>query len=145
MTVTAMPQAPATPADETAPPRSRKKMIIALVAVLALVAGGYYFLKPKPEGPPEPGEVVKLESIQVNLASAHYLRLGIALQMTAEAHEADGSKALDTAIGLFSGLSITEVNDPARREELKKALEKKLGELYHHEVMGVYFTEYVTQ
>ena len=45
--------------------------------------------------PPKPGEVVTLEPIQINLAAGHYLRIGIALQLTAKAHEADGSKALD--------------------------------------------------
>ncbi len=145
MTVTAMPQAPADAVEETAPPKSKKKLIIIIVAVLALGGGGYWFMKPEPAGPPEPGEVVKLEPIQVNLASAHYLRLGLALQLTTSAHEADGSKALDAAISVFSGLPMAEVNDPAARVKLKKELEKELKHLYHDDVMGVYFTEYVTQ
>lgn len=146
MTVTAIPQTTA-PVDADAPEKgSKKKLILILVAVLALGGGGYFmFLKPKPAGPPEPGEVVKLEPIQINLAATHYLRVGIALQLTAGAHEADGSKALDAAIALFSGLPMDEVNDPKHRAKLKKELEKELGELYHHDVMGVYFTEFVTQ
>ena len=147
MTVTAIPQAPAAPATEAAKPaKSKKKLIIVLVAVLALGGGAYMFvLKPKPTGPPKPGEVVKLDPIQINLAASHYLRVGIALQLTASAKEADGSKALDAAIAEFSGLPMAEVNDPKRREHLKKELEEKLGELYEKEVMGIYFTEFVTQ
>lgn len=145
MTVTAMPQAPADEATAKKEPKSRKKLVMIVVAVLAIGGGGYWFTKPKPAGPPKPGEVVKLEPIQINLAAAHYLRIGIALQLTTSAHEADGSKALDATIGVFSGLPMAEVNDPKKRIELKKELEHELAELYEKEVMGVYFTEYVTQ
>lgn len=145
MTVTAM--APtATPAAEEAPPkRSRKKLIMIVVAVLVIGGGGYQFLMPKPNTPPKPGEVVALEPIQINLGDEHYLRIGLALQLTTKAKEADGSKALDAAINLFSGLPMAEVNDPEHRTALKKELEKELFELYEKEVMGVYFTEFVTQ
>lgn len=149
MTVTAIPQAPAAPAAEEAKEKkSKKKLIIILVAVLALGGGGYMFMKPKPAGPPEPGEVVKLEAIQINLAGSHYLRIGLALQATTTAGghgPLDGSKALDTTIALFSGLPMAEVNDAKHREELKKELEKELEHAYHGDVMGVYFTEFVTQ
>ncbi|MBO9523555.1 MAG: flagellar basal body-associated FliL family protein [Nocardioidaceae bacterium] len=141
MTVTAMP--PAT--EQAAPPKSRKKLVVIVVAVLALGAGGWWFMKPAPAGPPKPGEVVKLEPVQINLAAEHYLRIGIALQLVQGATEADGSKALDATIGVFSGLPMAEVNDPKHRVALKKELEKQLSELYEKDVMGVYFTEYVTQ
>ena len=65
------------------------------------------------QGAPKPGEVVRLEPIQVNLAGGHYLKIGIALQLTADAHEADGSKALDATIDLFSGRSM-DAADPRR-------------------------------
>ena len=43
--------------------------------------------------------------IQINLAGGHYLRIGLALQLTDSASkEIDGSKALDATIDLFSGL-----------------------------------------
>lgn len=150
MTVTAIPQTAAPAGAEEAPEKgSKKKLIMILVAVLALGGGGYFmFLKPKPAGPPEPGEVIKLEPIQVNLAGGHYLRIGIALQAVVGAGghgPIDGSKALDAVIAEFSGLPMNEVNDPKQRAKLKKGLEKELDELYHHEVMGVYFTEFVTQ
>lgn len=147
MTVTAIPQNAESSSTEDAPAKGgKKKLLIILVAVLALGGGGYYmFFMPKPVGPPKPGEVVTLEPIQINLAAEHYLRVGIALQLTADAHEAEGSKALDATIAIFSGLSMAEVNDGEHREKLKKELEKELAELYHHDVMGVYFTEFVTQ
>ncbi|MCX6397864.1 MAG: flagellar basal body-associated FliL family protein [Propionibacteriales bacterium] len=146
MTVTAMAPTATPAAEEGTPKKSKKKLIIIVVGVLALVGGIYYmFLMPKPEKPPEPGEVVALEPIQINLGEEHYLRIGLALQLTTKAKEADGSKALDAAIALFSGLPVEEVNNPKHRKELKKELETELVELYEKEVMGVYFTEFVTQ
>lgn len=145
MTVTTM--APTTPTAEGPPAKgSKKKLIIIIVAVLVLGAGGYYkFMMPKAEKPPEAGEVVALEPIQINLADEHYLRIGLALQLTTKAHEADGSKALDATISLFSGLPMEEVNNPKHRKELKNELAEELLHLYHEDVMGVYFTEFVTQ
>jgi flagellar FliL protein len=149
MTVTAIPQAPTQDEADGAAGggRSKKKLILILVAVLAIGGGGYwFFLKPAgPPGPPKPGDVVTLEPIQVNLAASHYLRVGIALQLVAGAAKVDGSKALDATIEEFSGLPMDAVNDPAKRATYKKALVDKLGKSYDGDVMGVYFTEFVTQ
>jgi flagellar FliL protein len=124
----------------------RKKLLVALVLLLVLGGAGYWFLL-RPSGPeePVPGEVMALEPIQVNLADGHYLRIGIALQLSAEAHEADGSKALDQVIALFSGVDQAELVKPGQREELKETLEEELHHSYHGDVLEVYFTEFVTQ
>ena len=123
-----------------------KKIGIAVLALALIGAGAWFFvLKPKPEVAPKPGEVVQLEAIQVNLAAGHYLRLGLALQLTETAHEVDGSKALDAAIGVFSGRAVGDVNKPEMREELRTELNKELDHRYHGDVMEVYFTEFVTQ
>lgn len=142
----------AAPAEgEEAPAKSKKKLIVVVVLVLALAGGGYWmFLRPKPaeaaEAKPEPGDVLAMEPIQVNLAGEHYLRIGVALQATADvAHKPEGSKALDATIHTFSGKSIEEVNNVKKREELKKELEKEIEHLYHGDIMEIYFTEFVTQ
>lgn len=147
MTVTAMPNPTAEKTDESAEPakRSKKKLVMILVLVLVVGGGGYWFMRPKPESAPKPGEVVTLEPIQVNLAAAHYLRIGIALQLVAGAEKVDGSKALDATIEQFSGLGMADVNDTAKRAAYKKQLQKELDHRYEGEVMGVYFTEFVTQ
>jgi flagellar FliL protein len=151
MTVTAMPATQKGGATEAAPEEEKKKgglkkILIILVVLLAVGGGAYWFvLRPKPVAAPEPGTVVALDPIQINLEGEHYLRVGIALQLTAATKEADGSKALDATIDEFSGLPITEVTDPKKRRTLKKELEHQLDELYEGEVMGVYFTEFVTQ
>jgi flagellar protein FliL len=124
----------------------KKKLIIIAVLVLVLAGAAYwFFLTPKgPEPAPEPGEIVPMDATQINLAGGHYLRLGIALQLTTTAHEADGSKALDAAIEIFSGKSLEQL-EGHRREALKEKLNKELEHLYHGDVMDVYFTEFVTQ
>lgn len=142
--------APSPATDAAAAPaaggKGKKKMLIGVV-VLALAAGAAWFFLLKPSGPaePKPGEVLPLEAIQVNLSGGHYLRLGMALQLTETAHEADGSQALDAAIGVFSGLSVGQVNTTATREKLRQELETELEHRYHGDVMEVLFTEFVTQ
>lgn len=127
----------------------RKVLLLGLLVVVGVAAAAWWFVfKPgpghKPE--PEPGEVVKLEAIQVNLAGGHYLRVGLALQ-TIEGHETelDGSRALDTAIELFTGEEIDKLIQPGYRNKLKAELLHELEEVYEGEVMDVYFTDFVTQ
>lgn len=134
--------------SETTGKKKLSKKLIAIVAVVVLAAAGagYFFLL-KPSGPkvPQPGAVDPLSSIQINLADGHYLRLGMALQLTKGSGDIDGSKALDAAISLFSGASVDVVDDHAGREKLRTQLEKTLKQRYAGDVMDVYFTEFVTQ
>jgi flagellar protein FliL len=130
--------------------KSKKKLIIMVVPVLliALGAGWFFFLKPsgpKEEPPPDPGAVVALDAITINLASGHYLQLGIALQPTATAEEVTGEKALDAAINLYSGMSIEEISSKEGREKTIDELTTEVTELYEKEVYDVYLTEFVYQ
>jgi len=121
-----------------------KKLGIGVVALL-VVAGGVYWFFLRPAPPPAPGEIMRIDAIQINLADGHYLRLGLGLQMTSTAHEADGSKALDAAIEMFSNRDLDYLQQNVHRAELKEKLTKRLEEDYHGDVMEVYFTEFVTQ
>lgn len=144
--------------SEAAPAGGNKKLIIGIAAgvvVLVLaVGGGLFFMLNQPkadaaETKPEyvPGEVLPLDPISINLNDGHYLRLGLSLQLTTEAagHKPDGSKALDLAIETFSGQPIEEVNEAQGRAHLKEELTEKVAEAYHHKVMAIYFTQFVTQ
>jgi flagellar FliL protein len=150
MSVSQMSRAESQPAAEETPKKSKKKLVaVALVFVLA--AAAYWFLF-KPSGgkhekvEPEAGPVVVLEPIQVNLAAGHYLKIGLALQATADAgEELDGSEALDSTIELFSGLPMEEVSLAEDRTKLKRKLLHDLEERYDGHVFDVYFTEFVTQ
>lgn len=144
---------PAAPAgaDEGAGRGKRKKLVLIIgVLVVALAAAAYFFvLAPKGddgvEPAPEPGAVLAVEPMSINLAEGRYLRLGFGLQLTTEALEVDTAMARDAAISLFSGRTVGEISDPASRAALKFELAAQLAELYDGEVMGVYLTDYVTQ
>lgn len=152
----------AVPAEEPAAKGGSKKKLLIIVLAVLLVGGGgagWFFLmgpgaakgeEHAEEPAPEPGEVLTIESININLADGHYLRIGMALQMTVESAssghgEVQAAPALDHAIALYSGRPVTEVASPEGREALKAELLHRLEEPYHGGVMGLYFTEYVTQ
>lgn len=130
--------------------RSRKKLLIA-VAVLLAAAGAAAYLTlgskgPATPPPPKPGIVLKLNPVTLNLRDGHYLKLGLALQATAKApKDLDGSKALDLAIALFSDRSVTDLSSAQAREKAKAELLAQVEKAYPHEVMDVYFTEFVMQ
>ncbi len=109
----------------------KMKIIIMAVPVLLIVLGAAWFFllkpssagaAPKPLPEPKPGAVVTLDPITINLAGAHFLKFGMALQPTAAAKELDGSKALDLAITEFSGKTITELSTDEGRAAAKEAL-----------------------
>ena len=150
MSVTAMAPKLGEKEQEQNAKKSKKKLfVIVSVLVVLLGAGGagyWFFLKPSgPPAPPKPGTVMKLDPIQLNLQNGHYLRIGIALQLTSTTSEVDGSKALDATIALFSGQSMDALADSVQREKLKEQLTRQLSAQYDGQVMGVYFTDFVTQ
>jgi flagellar FliL protein len=128
---------------------SKKKLIVVvLVALLAAGGGVWFFVLRGPSAPPvpKPGVVLKLDSINVNLADSHYLKVGLALQTTTAASpDIDGSQALDIAISQLSGRTMSDLAAPAKREKAKEALVKAVSEAYDGEIMDVYFTEFVMQ
>ena len=141
-------------AEGAAAPKKSKKMLIIIVLAVVLLGGGgagAYFMFFKSSGEeevvaPEPGLVVALEPITINLEDGHFLKVSIALQATIEAHEEpDGSKALDILISQFSNKSVAELSTNEARDEMKKELVEKIKKAYHEEVYDVYFTEFVMQ
>lgn len=131
----------------------KKLLVLGLVAVLALGAGAYFFLfsgnSAQAEPAPEPGSVLAVDPVAINLAGDSYLKLGLTLQYTAEFDASgegavkDGAKALDLAIAQFSGASLADVQN--NREAMKATLQEHVVEAYEHDVMAIYYTEYVTQ
>ncbi|MGK5115295.1 MULTISPECIES: flagellar basal body-associated FliL family protein [unclassified Geodermatophilus] len=147
-----------TPEDGEAKGGRKKLLVVGLVALLAVAGAAYFFLfagsGEAAADEPVAGEVLPLESIAVNLAGGGYLKVGIALQLTEAAAggghggaAVDGSEALDLVISTFSQAQPGDV--VGARDALKAALEQKIVEAYTDEetemVMGIYFTEYVTQ
>jgi flagellar protein FliL len=132
----------------------RKKLLLLLLVILLAGAGAaYFFLFASGEAvaeEPVAGDVLVLEPIAVNLAGGGYLKIGVTLQFTEEGSAAghggggpDGSKATDLIISTFSQAAPGDVT--GAREALKAALEQKIIEAYHGDVMDIYYNEYVTQ
>ncbi len=105
----------------------------------------------------EPGPVVVLDAVTLNLADGHLLQVGLALELTPDA--ADGghgepakddptkgyAKALDAAIDVLGDQSMAGLSAPGGRDAAKAALEAALAELYHDTIAGVYFHQFVMQ
>jgi len=139
--------------DEASAKGGKKKLILILLVVLLAAAGAAYFFLftgSAEAEEPIPGEVLTLEPVAVNLAGGGYLKVGLALQLVeseAGGHGASGgpsgAKAADLVISMFSQAQPADVT--GARDALKEALEAKIIEAYHGEVLGIYYTEYVTQ
>ncbi|MHB1613749.1 MAG: flagellar basal body-associated FliL family protein [Actinomycetes bacterium] len=146
---------PPIPADTTEPApkprRSKKKLVLIMLIVLVLVggAGGYRVLgknSSHPPATPAPGTVEALSSISINLAGGHYLKVGLALQLTSTVKTPpDGSQALNAAISLFTNQSMTDLLNGAFREQMRRRLLATIETEYPHEVMDLYLTEFVMQ
>jgi flagellar FliL protein len=147
---TSVKEKPGAAAEEAPAKKGRKKlMIILAVVVLAAGAGAYFFLfsgSSKPAAP-EPGAVLTIDPVAVNLAGGGYLKVGVALQLTADVGEKDQpdpAKATDLIISTFSEAKLADVI--GARDALKAALQQKLIAAYGKDVvMGIYYTNYVTQ
>ena len=137
--------------EETPSRWGRKKLIlIVLVVLLAAAGAAYFFLFTGGEAEaeePVAGDVVRLEPVAVNLAGGGYLKIGLALQLVEGGGHGegppDGAKASDLVISTFSQAQPADVT--GARDALKEALEEKIIEAYHGEVMNIYYNEYVTQ
>lgn len=148
-------------AGEAGGKKGKKKLflIVGIVVALAAAAAGYFLVLAPKSAPkdgaeasaeatpePKPGTVVKIDSVSINLAGGHYLRLGLALQLTADVKEApETAHALDLAISLFSQQPVEQVTTAEGRDALKAKLLEQVKEAYEGEVMDLYFTDFVTQ
>ncbi len=160
----ARPAAPASVAERAVDPpaagpakkrRGPRRLIVVLLAVVVVAAGaGWYLLAgpghgtpgPKPTPTPVAGQVLTVSAVSVNLAGGHYLRLGLAIQLSAAVKQTPNpSRALDLAIALYSGRTVEEVSTAATRDQLKAQLLQELRQAYGEGVMDVYLTDYVTQ
>ena len=103
-----------------------------------------------------PGPIVTLDPITVNIAGDRFLKIGLGIQLSGDhagepkAHDADDptkgfARALDLTIETFGGHSYESLVTPEGRAKAKEELLSKLEAVYHEEVEGVYFTDFVMQ
>jgi flagellar FliL protein len=87
-----------------------------------------------------------MDAITINLAGGHFLKLGLAIQVTAATKETpDGSQALDLAITELSNRTVAELASNKSREAIKADLKEKVIKAYDDVVMDIFFTEFVMQ
>jgi flagellar FliL protein len=162
---------PPAPADTAEPPavdrrkRTRRRGFLVLPLLVVLAVGGVLAkahlagaAAPKPDLTKVPGAVVPLQSMTLNLTDGHFLKVGLALQLTEAATPAgagadataavpavDGSKALDAAIAILGAHSYAQLLAPGGRAAAQRALTAEVAKRYDGEVLKVYFTEFVMQ
>ncbi|KQZ89592.1 hypothetical protein ASD62_10035 [Phycicoccus sp. Root563] len=155
MSATATAPAPVAAAPEPKG-KSKKLLIVIVVGVLVLGGAGYwFFLRPSGDTAaakvPVPGKVADLEPLTLNLADGRFLKVGLSLQLSADAsagHGADefnGAKARDAAIQIFGQRTYAQLLAPKGREAARKALDTEVKHRYEGEVLKVYLTEFVMQ
>jgi flagellar FliL protein len=149
-------------ASAEAPKKSKKMLMIIVIALVVLGGGGagaFFMLKgdsaeASAAEKPVKGAVVAMDNaITINLADAHYLKLGFTLQLTEAAGEEapDIAEAIDLAIDQYTGMSVAELETEKGRETAKKELLEKVEKAYENEeektqvVMDIYYTQFVTQ
>ncbi|XVV12247.1 flagellar basal body-associated FliL family protein [Actinoplanes sp. CA-131856] len=145
-----------TPAAE-APKKSKKMLMIIVIAAVVLLGGGagaFFMLKgdSAEAAEPEKGVITAIdEALTINLADGHYLKLAFSLQQTADAAEAvDTSEAIELAIDEYTGKKVAELETEKGRTAIKEELLAKIEKAYTtkddvKEVMGIYYTQFVTQ
>jgi flagellar FliL protein len=106
------------------------------------------------------GPVVVLDAVTLNLADGHLLQVGLALELDPAAEAGGGghgekpddsdptkgyAKAIDATIDVLGDQSMATLSAAGGREAAKASLEAVLHELYHGEIVGVYFHQFVMQ
>jgi flagellar FliL protein len=140
--------------DEDKKGGKKKLLLIAGPVVLVILLAVVYLLFLKPSGSSAApkkvthieGVVVPIDAITINLAGGHFLKLGMALQADASAgKDVQTAQALDLAIELFSGKTVTELSSKEGRDKAKEGLTDDIAKAYKDKVYEIYFTEFVYQ
>src|SRR3954463_2796645 len=138
----------ATPAE--APKKHRNNLIPAVVVAAGLLGAGYFMSQgggkasaapatggatPSTTGKENNGEVDKINSVTINLADGHYVKLGLALQLKegikATEFDPQSAKALDLAISTLGAHTMAQLTPPAGREALKQELDQRVVTAYN--------------
>lgn len=144
----------------------KSNLVPAIVIAVGLVIGGY-FVGSGGNGAatevvvtvPEValGPLVEVDSITLNLADGHYLRLGVSFQMNDSYQDAiedeemyvfpsaDASKVRDALISIFGGNDYQTLSRADGRESAREELLTKSNDLLSGNVLAVFFTDFVIQ
>lgn len=107
---------------------------------------------------PHVGIVIDLDAININLADSRYLRVAVSLGLD-EHYDAGGggghgggdevefsvAAASDVLLRTFTGMTIAELSTEQGREAARQEMLEGLEPHYGHDVVAIYFTEFVMQ
>jgi flagellar FliL protein len=164
-TATAPAEAPEVPAADRRKGGKRRRLLLVVPLLVFLAVAGLLAKShlagaatPGPDLTKVPGAVVPLQSMTLNLTDGHFLKVGLALQLSeaatpaggsaegaAAAPAVDGSKALDAAIAILGARSYAQLLAPGGRAAAQKSLTAEVSKRYDGGVLKVYFTEFVMQ
>jgi len=142
--------------------KTKKTRLLLVVVLLAGAAGGYVLkgggASEEPAGatattaPPEPGVIVDIEPLSLNLADGRYLRVGVAVQLVeGEGGEPEewlaeyGPVIRDLLIQQLGGAYVADLATAEGREAIRTTLLAKAGEHLDDDLYALYFTEFVMQ
>lgn len=93
---------------------------------------------------PQPGPVIQMDEMTLNLTDGHYLRMKIALQTTkGTSEEFDTSEAAQLIIDQFSNRTVTQLTGDVARQKMMAGLVAKLQSAYPKKIIGGFYTEFV--
>src|SRR5512144_1052177 len=135
------------------PPRTAADPLAGPPAGGPATAGPAYQSPALPSLSDVPSQHLAFEVLRRLVESAHYLKVGVALQMVktdaAAEGESDaaavGAKALDEVIAQLGERTMPELAGPGGRARAKAKLTAAVAKRYDGDVMDVYFTEFVMQ
>ncbi|WP_436525977.1 flagellar basal body-associated FliL family protein [Actinoplanes sp. HUAS TT8] len=143
---------------EAAPKKSNKMMMIVIALALVVLGGGgagaFFMLKSDSATAKAPvkGIVTAADNtITVNLADGHYLKLGFALVQTKDTgtEAVDLNEAYEILIDEYTGKKVADLSTEEGRTKIKEEVVAKLVKAYtvdkKQEVMDIYYTSFVTQ
>lgn len=94
--------------------------------------------------------LVDLDPINVNLADGHYLRVAVSLGLdhvvkAKKGYEFKSAPASDVVLKTFTGKTMDELSTPEGRDHAREEIAEALEPFYGHEIVSLYFTEFVMQ
>jgi flagellar FliL protein len=138
-----------------------KKKFIIIAAVAAVGIGGYVYGSGSAPAatavttttlPPALalGPMVDMPAVNLNLADGHYLRVAVTLALAPDVGEEEakafnGAVAKDLTVSTLSGRKVEELATAKGRDDAKEELAKEIEAAYGEMIVGVFFTDFVTE
>ncbi|MGI8665852.1 MAG: flagellar basal body-associated FliL family protein [Jatrophihabitans sp.] len=131
--------------------KDKKSLKVELAASLLLLVAGaaarFTVLAPASSAEPakpQPGPVIQMDEMTLNLTDGHYLRMKVALQTTKGTNEElDTSEAAQLVIDEYSNRTVAQLTGDVARTKVKNALVLKLQKAYPKQIIGAFYTEFV--